>query len=1836
MPLARLENFLKNLNGNTLYVDPSELDSSDSIENRGNSRLRPFKTIQRALLEAARFSYIPGAGNDLFDQTTILIAPGTHFLDNRPGFYVNESNVLKDVNGASRNISEFNISSNFDLEDPSNVLYIFNAANGGIIVPRGTSIVATDLRKTKIRPKFVPNPVDDLIEPASLFQLTGACYIYGFTVFDGDPIGKVYSNYTTNRVVPNYSHHKLTAFEYADGNNNLFRNGVDTGHNDLDNYYYKLALAYGSQSGRSIIDGFSNFQPSVDENRIVGELGVGSIVITSAICGDGAIGTNVITIETSTPHGLSPFTPILISGLGQAQGPVSELEYNGNYVVAQVTSEYEFTYLVSGVPTETLNPSVTGAIVKVISDTVSSASPYVFNCSLKSVYGMNGLHADGSKATGFKSMVTAQFTGISLQKDDRAFCEYDDVSGAYKFQDNFGVDKFLHQSSISRYRPSWETFHIKASNDSFIQCVSIFAIGYAKQFVAETGGDQSITNSNSNFGSISLCSSGYKSDTLAKDNYGFITHVIPPKDISLAETDIRYFQLDGVKTTSLRASNQSTRVYINGYTDFLDPPPLAVRSYALGGRREDKIYFKRANLEYGIPINPAYDIEPIITTIDPTTNIVTLSSVSGISTGFSGKIIAKNGVLPDGIEFNKLYYVRMTGGNGIKLYDNLLNAETDTAVIDIKNTVGLTTSNLTFRSRISEKSSGDAGAPIQWDSTNSQWYVGVNSVGAGATDFFINLAAVNTPSAFAKRRIDSRLNNDKLYRVRLVVPKESQNASQPTSGFIIQKASNALNSLFSQGEAVQLVSATGQEVEQVRNKGSIVDAWYTAGTQTATVVTSKPHNLKVGNKVNIYALKSSAEPAPVGLGTGTGFNGKFEVTNVVNELIFEYSLIRNPGTITQGTSSFASWLTVRNCAQTSSFRVPPYTVYDSNRDDLPYFVCKEIENDYQIYNIETTQDYVYNTSDGIYYITLNLFKNIPDVSPFNVEGYKLSQSVENLYPILDLDNPNPDPEHTVTIPSRDVVGSVIVSDLLESTSKETIVNYFKDFDLGKKITGITTYNDAGIGICTATTATNHGLGGIRRLNITAAGSGLVDGSYYDIPLCGGTGSNATANVTVSGNIATQVSIANPGSGYVIGDVLELKGTPGSVSYVNVSVNSLIFDSTDTDTIQILGATNKGNNGAFIIKSVTANTITYYNNNAVVEANTSEAVAVLSGVGYPLRTVPDGAVYNSSTDLTTVTVNSTTPHSFQSGSKVIFDDAINVTNVGICTVVTTTGVSTFTVRGDASSANRVYSVGLVPNLKDATTENENLVTRQFAVYTGYKSRTAQTISVTDQNFLVSNIFGLQKGDFIEVGPEIMMVTRVSGGEIYVRRALFGTRKVTHESGTSIKRINILPIELRRNSILRASGHTFEYTGFGPGNYSTGMPTNQTRILTNTEQLISQALATNGGLIVYTGMNSAGEFYIGRTKFDALTGRQTDVGIPVAESGDSAVVDILTVNKLIVNDETDAATASAIFNSLVVQTDVDITGVTTMRSTVSSISPDTGALIIEGGVGIAENLYVGVGAAVTSITLGISSVSQINTRDGRNLELDSTGGTVLVKDELNVSETLKVVGVSTFSDIRVTGIATITNQRVTGVSTFVGVSSFVSNISAGASITSVGDIVAGTGAKFKGYGTIPLGAIIMWSGSVASIPVGWSLCNGTNGTPDLRERFVIGAGGDNSTVAGTTGYNPGDTGGANTVTLDTTQIPAHNHPATSTSTTTITGGSGTFLTGASLSLSTGNNGSQGPASSVVTGGSISTSNGSVTTSASTTTTTTTTTSNTGGGLAHENRPPYYALAFIMRTT
>ena len=119
MPLNKLENFIKNTEGRILYVNPNDLDSTDAIDNQGNSLTKPFKTIQRALIESARFSYVAGNDNDLVERTTILLFPGEHTLDNRPGFGIrNEAGVAKAISrsgAATGAINTFTLTLNSNL-----------------------------------------------------------------------------------------------------------------------------------------------------------------------------------------------------------------------------------------------------------------------------------------------------------------------------------------------------------------------------------------------------------------------------------------------------------------------------------------------------------------------------------------------------------------------------------------------------------------------------------------------------------------------------------------------------------------------------------------------------------------------------------------------------------------------------------------------------------------------------------------------------------------------------------------------------------------------------------------------------------------------------------------------------------------------------------------------------------------------------------------------------------------------------------------------------------------------------------------------------------------------------------------------------------------------------------------------------------------------------------------------------------------------------------------------------------------------------------------------------------------------------------------------------------------------------------------------------------------------------------------------------------------------------------------------------------------------------------------------------------------------------------------
>jgi microcystin-dependent protein len=165
------------------------------------------------------------------------------------------------------------------------------------------------------------------------------------------------------------------------------------------------------------------------------------------------------------------------------------------------------------------------------------------------------------------------------------------------------------------------------------------------------------------------------------------------------------------------------------------------------------------------------------------------------------------------------------------------------------------------------------------------------------------------------------------------------------------------------------------------------------------------------------------------------------------------------------------------------------------------------------------------------------------------------------------------------------------------------------------------------------------------------------------------------------------------------------------------------------------------------------------------------------------------------------------------------------------------------------------------------------------------------------------------------------------------------------------------------------------------------------------------------------------------------------------------------------------------------------------------------------------------------------------------------------------------------------------------------------------------------KFIGDGIIPTGGIIMWSGAVDAIPAGWALCDGQNNRPDLRNRFIVGAGGAGAT------YAPHATGGTQTVTLTVSQLPGHTHGP---GTLNIVGSGGhTHSTNAPIKnvKAVGiNSGGGENAQNPDIGDATTTAGGGTHTHPASTFAGLT--ASTGSGAAIENRPPYYALAFIIK--
>ena len=1690
MPLNKLDNFLKNVEGRILYVSPSDLDATDAMSNQGNSQTTPFKTIQRALIEAARFSYVPGNNNDITEKTTILLMPGEHIIDNRPGYKVkNNGGNLQVLTRANGEVSEdeirLNLESNFDLNQEDNILRKFNSVNGGVIVPRGTSIVGLDLRKTKVRPKYVPNPTDPNVQSTSIFRITGACYFWQFSIFDGKLSEKVYTdpdNFdAANFVKPSFSHHKLTCFEYADGVNK----DSNTDLTDLNMYYYKLSIAYSAATGdRNISEKFpvstEGFVSKRPEFEIVGAFAPDPLTISDIISGDGSTAESIITVTTEQDHNLDIGTPIRVKN-------VSDTNFNVSTTVTNVfgtSNPKQFQYTLESFD-RSLNPdpSVDGATVIVETDTVNGASPYIFNISLRSVFGMNGMHADGDKATGFRSMVVAQFTGVSLQKDDRAFVKYDKVDRKFNSLSQLKVtggelsgqssaadsSKVYHLDSDAIYRSGWETRHVNISNNAILQIVSVFAIGYNTHFEAKSGSDASITNSNSNFGQLALVADGFRKDAFQKDDRAFITHIIPPRAITTAEENIDWVTIDIDKTKTI---NNDKKLYLFGFTSEDSPPPTLTQGFRIGAKKDDKLFVDISGttreakilMDDGTTTPSSSGVKELTCT---QSNGLFDSVVNhSLSTGEKIIIISETGDLPENIEEKTVYFVNKVSNTTFRVASTKSNAEND-QFISVYNDG----SSLKILSRVTDKSCGDVGHPVQWD--GSQWYVNVQT----GNDIFSSIASLTgrTEPSFVVRQSDIRNLDDKIYKLRFAIPKEIDNSKNPENGFTIQESSNT--GVSEALDFTRKTELTRSDFLLDRNPRFISSC--TFSSDTIQVTAEKPHNLNVGDLIKIKNIKDAGVG---GSSTGEfdkGYNGEFTVDSIENSLTFKYKTTRS-GLGAVATNNFND--------KTSADSV-----------NYPRFERTDTKSNVYIFRNTILSEYIKDTQDGVYQ---SFLLNASNHIPLEYTDLNYSQNVVDLYPQLDRDNVNDNPQASKSFALRQPLGQVVTSDPLKSITRETTDKLLSNLGIGASISFFTDYNTTGIVSFTR----EHNLAGIVTANIGDQGGSntYINGTHFNVKIFNSTTQNdgswngTLATVVVSGAEVTSVEITNPGSGWQVGnigyfDTSIIAGGNNNFLTGNIAGAGLTVGNIGITTDLVLQTTGIGvtSDGYFRVMSVTDK-----KNIQIAKSVADTTSGILPQIGqYGFLVSPTSKISSKAFSGGIQTVVTDSPHGLVAGNRFQLNNASNV-NQGSFIVKEKVSVTSFTfeVSSDTAVANGyILKHGLSAN--DAVSEkgNENLSARGVELFDVENGKLGLAMGINDLTMTIdpTNTHNIlqrfpYKG-YLLIDDEIVRVSKsiasgASKNVLTVIRGVFGTLTSAHVTGSLVKRIKPFPIQFNRPSILRASGHTFEYLGYGPGNYSTALPQVQVKTISEKEEFLSQSQERAGGAVVYTGMNSKGDFYIGNQKKSALTGEETsfDTPIPSVAGEDpgrlSVVFDEVIIKERLVVEGGKSNTALSEFDGPVTfNNETQFKSPVKIKDTTDSGSSTSGSLIVSGGVGIAKTVNL---PDFAKLKFGNSGDLQIGHEpnladpnfDANVIRSMSSGGTnkhlyIQGENKLIISNTAASVQSAVFHIGNGVSLNYNTTTRLATTSTGVSIYDNL-DVGTGIKIYGAGNMDVGTGMKIYG--------------------------------------------------------------------------------------------------------------------------------------------------------------------------
>ena len=1650
-------NFEKSTNV-LLYVNQSDKNATDAVDNTGGNLNRPFKSIERALLEASKRSYVAEAvsgtdsGNDKFEAYTILIFPGDYTIDNRPGYgYNSGGNLPSGFNTIALNTDSTSLDYN-----KSTDLWKFNSTSGGVIVPRGTSLVGYDLRKTVIRSLYVPDP-DELKQ-----------YAHGVTSTNG-MVGIMYDAANMIERSKGYILDQTRLYleqptlSYFSGTDIDATWGIQIGNEylNLDATQKQLCLRdsgllidaiiedlrFGGNSncfnvGEFYTDGVVNkflnstgeLQSTVSTFQFIKELCIKAAHNWSTGTGSGIPGSTLFKITTGTLYGYTEFsagklinrTSFAAGGFGDgfsSDGDCATVDSAVNILVNisngiilnpdTYTSKYRKTlpsyeetaifkvtggcyiwqvtfkdariipfkstsFASTGIPTHTAATNceyshhrvvgiayadqrtkdgeletyykkidvfantdpdyaaisdvrytkleeyqiVGDSSTRVSIDTVSSASPYIFNCSLRSTRGLCGMHTDGLrvKDNSFKSMVVAQFTGISLQTEPKAFWQPKTVNGiitettnptetTWPNEEDKSERKPIFSDPDAEYRPEWRHYHIKASNGAFIQVVSVFAVGYADQFLAVDGGDMSITNSNSNFGQVSLRAVGHQQKTFKNSSQGKITAVIPPRGISnkISQLELypvfaqatwesnnqldKYFQADKLREYISKETRFKLYLDIPNVNKEDDIPELILEStdYQTGNGVSKRFLTYGSNNNLSL-FRDYYTFSGTTSVSTSTINAI-VENVSGGTSVYSARCVLdlnfSDSVVPSNSERvgyfwdddRKKVYLLIDGSSSSGFLTNFVFSKSNATEFRTKTSVNSVTGEI------------------------------VTTSGPETVQILNNYDSFSSALTTSKY-IDTRSSNpdDLLWKVEYTIPQNASNPKPPEKRFIIKGTRLGVDA-----DGVPYTNYRLQiyDIKEVRPwiSGQQDGVWYLTLIRCDIDKFVTSDSSAIINQTSIVSRQIRSD-----------YNYQYDrLTEFYNNDI-DYRISSNinylyPSINEEGLTHNSRY--IWNPPMTDS-RCMVERIGDGTR-------VKDVSVPNKIYYKNTAVD------GGIVVTDVNI------IDPIGIQLPIISVDVSSVTPTT----------ATITVRRSVEIGSSTIStngliSLGPSISEDVLDDVVPGMTVIKTGTGPGNVSTSAIVLAVDKSAKTiqlfpatgtEGAITVRCSYPSFAGTGeynLISGNI--VRFSGVTGDSNLTNFARTISNVTETSTTfiftiNVGSIIIPPTQDDLQNATIQLSEFEVTLN----DASSLSVNQIFEIKNSSDsiNGSYEIRKKTGNTVTlnginkYYNEIQIFNIN-------------PNAEAPDS--------LTTTVTYVDTLNTGGSGAKFkIFNDngVYDVTMIYPGTEYSTGGTITIPGQffGGTSANNLIITL-------DAVAQNK--ITGRINLTPYYHVPSVQSITAEavdrlvtslDLRYINNDIINDEittSNGTIDVVPVVAWDDRSwrSGfgvdtySDVYSFNCAYGTTEVFkfgsakfnafgYDADDEDRKILCAPpvsgqitpsnyldkcaiVELFRPSILRASSHTWEYVGLGSGNYSTGFPNLQLRVLKAFEQYIVQGYENGGGFVASTGTNSAGDFYIGNQVIQAGGQSTFTLNVPkIRNSSESNFLDVSDIENRVSN-------------------------------------------------------------------------------------------------------------------------------------------------------------------------------------------------------------------------------------------------------------------------------------------------------------------------------------------------